>query len=77
MANEAQQILAKSSIKEPNTDAIPSATTDSTKNYVGGGTTPDSNINLKKLKPNYFMYGLLGIVGAYVGYQVFFNKKRA
>ena len=75
MAIKTQQILVQSSIKDTNTDAMPSATADSTKNYVGGGTTPDSNIIVAKPKPNYFVYGFLGIVVAYVGYQVFFNKK--
>jgi hypothetical protein len=53
----------------------PSATTDETKTYVGGGTTPDSNIVVDKPKRNYFMYGVLGVVGVYVIYKVFFNKK--
>ena len=64
-----------STISEPNIDAEPSATTDETKTYVGGGTTPDSNIIVDKPKRNYLMYGLIGVVGVYVIYKVFFNKK--
>jgi hypothetical protein len=59
----------------PNNDAEPSATTDETKTYVGGGTTPDSNIVIDKKKRNYLMYGLIGVVGVYVVYKLFFNKK--
>jgi hypothetical protein len=64
-----------SAVVEPNTDAEPSATTDETKTYVGGGTTPDSNIVVDKKKRNYLMYGLIGVVGAYVVYKLFFHKK--
>jgi hypothetical protein len=64
-----------STVVEPNIDAEPSATTDETKTYVGGGTTPDSNIIVDKPKRNYLMYGLIGVVGVYVIYKVFFNKK--
>jgi hypothetical protein len=64
-----------STISEPNIDAEPSATTDETKTYVGGGTTPDSNIIVDKPKRNYLMYGLIGLVGVYVAYKVFFRKK--
>lgn len=64
-----------STVVEPNIDAEPSATTDETKTYVGGGTTPDSNIVVDKPKRNYLMYGLIGVVGVYVIYKVFFNKK--
>lgn len=53
----------------------PSATTDETKTYVGGGTTPDSQIVVKKPTTKYFVYGIVGIVIAYLGYKVFFNKK--
>jgi hypothetical protein len=53
----------------------PSATTDETKTYVGGGTTPDSQIVVKKPTTKYFVYGIVGIVVAYLGYKVFFNKK--
>lgn len=52
-----------------------SATTDETKTYVGGGTTPDSQIVVKKPTTKYFVYGIVGIVVAYLGYKVFFNKK--
>ncbi len=58
-----------------NPNAVPSATTDGTKTYVNGGTTPDSNIIVKKQKPNYLVYGIIGVVGAYVIYKMFFNKK--
>jgi hypothetical protein len=64
-----------STVVEPNIDAEPSATTDETKTYVGGGTTPDSNIVVDRPKRNYLMYGLIGVVGVYVIYKVFFNKK--
>lgn len=53
----------------------PSATTDDTKTYVGGGTTPDSNIVVKKPTSKYYIYGLLGVVGAIVAYKLFYNKK--
>jgi hypothetical protein len=56
-------------------DKISSATTSSTKNYVEGGTTPDSKIVVKKTKPNYVMLGAIGVFGAYVIYKLFFNKK--
>lgn len=57
-------------------DKIPSATTNSTKSYVEGGTSPDSKIVIKKPKPNYTVLGVLGIVGSFVVYKVFFNKKK-
>jgi hypothetical protein len=53
----------------------PSATTDDTKTYVGGGTTPDSNIVIKKPTSKYYIYGLLGVLGAIVAYKLFYNKK--
>jgi hypothetical protein len=59
----------------PKNDAIPSETTDETKTYLDGGTTPNSNINVKKPKPNYLTLGILGIIGLLVVYKVFFNKK--
>ena len=58
-----------------NTEAEPSATTEETKTYIDGGTTPDSPIVVNKPKPNYLMLGLLGIVGALVVYKLFFSKK--
>jgi hypothetical protein len=58
-----------------NNNSQPSATTGETKTYVGGGTTPDSNIIVNKPKPNYLMFGLIGVVGVYVIYKIFFNKK--
>lgn len=60
---------------KPVKDSEPSATTDETKTYVGGGTTPDSQIIVKKPMTKYYVYGILGIVGALVVYKVFFNKK--
>lgn len=56
-------------------DKISSATTNSTKSYVEGGTTPNSKIIINKPKPNYVMRGAIVLVGAYVIYKVFFNKK--
>lgn len=52
----------------------PSATTDETKTYIGGGTTPDSQIVVKKPMSKYYIYGILGIVGGLVVYKVFFSK---
>jgi hypothetical protein len=62
-------------INNPKNDVIPSDTTDETKTYLDGGTTPDSNINVKKPEPNYLTLGVLGIIGLLVIYKVFFNKK--
>ena len=59
-----------------NSKSESSATTDETKIYFSGGTTPDSNIVVIKPKRNYFMYGVIVVVGAYVVYKIFFNKKR-
>jgi hypothetical protein len=58
-----------------NNTSEPSATTDETKTYVGGGTTPDSQIVVKKPMTKYYVYGIIGIVGALVVYKMFFNKK--
>ena len=69
------QNVGTSSIKEPANEDVPSATTGSTKTYVDGGTTPDSDIIVDKPKPNYLVFGLIGLVGAYVVYKVFFQKK--
>ena len=60
-----------------NPNAVPSATTDQTKNYIGGGTTPNSPINVKKPKPNYLTYGIIGVIGLAVVYKLFFSKKNA
>jgi hypothetical protein len=54
---------------------ISSATSNSTKSYVEGGTTHDSKIVIKKPKPNYVMIGIVSLVGVYVIYKAFFNKK--
>ena len=53
----------------------PSATTDETKTYVGGGISPDSQIVVKKPTTKYYLYGIVGIVGAFIVYKTFFNKK--
>jgi hypothetical protein len=58
-----------------NNTSEPSATTDETKTYVGGGTTPDSNIVVKKPMTKYYVYGIIGLIGALVVYKTFFNKK--
>ena len=58
-----------------NNTSEPSATTDETKTYVGGGTTPDSNIVVKKTMTKYYVYGIIGLIGALVVYKMFFNKK--
>lgn len=65
-----------STVTEPNINSEPSATTDENKTYVGGGTTPDSNIVVNKPKPNYLMYGLIGVVGLAVVYKLFLSKKK-
>ena len=69
------QTAGTSSIKEPATEVVPNTTTGGTKTYVDGGTTPDSDIVVDKPKPNYLLFGLIGLVGAYVVYKVFFQKK--
>jgi len=58
----------------PNPDKESSATTDETKTYVGGGTTPDSQIVVKKPTTKYFVYGIVAIVVAYLGYKMFYKK---
>jgi len=58
-----------------NNTSEPSATTDQTKTYVEGGTTPDSNIVIKKPMTKYYIYGIVGIIGALIAYKVFFSKK--
>lgn len=63
------------SMSPPVINNAPSPTTNGTKTYVEGGITPNSNIVVNKPKPNYLVFGLLGIVGAFVIYKVFFNKK--
>lgn len=60
---------------KPETLAEPSATTDETKTYGGGGTTPNSTIVIKKPKPNYLVYGIVGVIGVLVVYKVFFKGK--
>ena len=58
-----------------NNTSEPSATTDETKTYVEGGTTPDSNIVVKKPMTKYYVYGIIGLIGAFIVYKTFFNKK--
>lgn len=53
----------------------PSATTDENKIYGGGGTMPDSPIVINKPKPNYIVYGIVGVIGILVVYKLFFKKK--
>ena len=53
-----------------NPNAVPSATTDETKNYISGGTTPDSPITVKKPRPNYLIYGIIGLIGLAVVYKL-------
>jgi hypothetical protein len=78
-----EQVVENTPVKSGSTEVKPqkdsesSATTDETKTYVGGGTTPDSQIVVKKPMTKYYIYGILGIVGALVVYKVFFNKKTA
>ena len=67
--------LPSKNTDNPKPQGEPSATTDETKTYVGGGTTPDSQIVVKKPTTKYYLYGIVGIVGAYVVYRLFFNKK--
>lgn len=63
--------LQSNTAVKPNVEAESSATTDETKTYVKGGTTPDSNIVVDKPKRNYLMYGIIGLVVAYFGYKKF------
>ncbi len=59
--------------KNPNSE--PSATTEQTKIYVSGGTEADSEIVVRRPVTKYYIYGVVGIVTAFVAYKVFFNKK--
>jgi hypothetical protein len=54
-----------------------SATTEETKTYVSGGTTANSPIvvDKTKTKQNYIVLGIIGLVGVYVAYKVFFKKQ--
>ena len=63
------------SSSDSNPNVVPSATTGETKTYVDGGTTPDSNITVKKPKPNYLTFGIIGVIGLLVVYKLFLNKK--
>lgn len=71
--NEIKEIGNKADVPKP--DKIPSKTTDQNKVYVDGGTTPNSDIIIKKPKPNYIIYGVIGIVGILVVYKLFFDGK--
>ena len=62
-------------INHKNPDAESSATTEETKTYVSGGTEADSEIVIKKPVTKYYIYGIVGIITAFVAYKVFFNKK--
>lgn len=54
---------------------ISSKFADETKLYISGGTTPDSDIVVVRPKRSYFKLVVVGAVGAFVIYQIFFNKK--
>jgi hypothetical protein len=69
------QSIESESDNKPKPTPKPSATTDQPKTYDGGGTTPDSNIVIKKPKPNYLVYGVVGIIGVLVVYKMFFKSK--
>jgi hypothetical protein len=62
--------LTTSNNNSTNPKGVASATTDQTKNYVGGGTTPNSPINVKKPRPNYLVYGIIGLIGLAIIYKV-------
>ena len=72
-SSSSQSNTGSSSDSNPN--VVPSATTGETKTYVDGGTTPDSNITVKKPKPNYLTFGIIGVIGLLVVYKLFLNKK--
>ena len=69
--------MKNNSTQNINSKSEPSRFTKQNKNYIEGGITPDSDIivSKSKSKSNYIGYGIVGIVGAYVVYKVFFNKK--
>jgi hypothetical protein len=67
--------MKTNSIQNINSKSEPSPTTKQNKNYIGGGTTPDSDIIVNKSKSNYIGYAIVGIVVAYVVYKLFLNKK--
>lgn len=52
----------------------PSETTDETKTYISGGTTPDSPILVKKPMTKYVLNGVVGVLAILVGYKLFFSK---
>jgi hypothetical protein len=60
---------------KPNNQAVPSATTEQTKTYVSGGTTPNSTIIVNKSKPSYLSIGVLGLIGIVVVYKVLVKSK--
>jgi hypothetical protein len=56
-------------------DKTSSEFTDETKLYISGGTTPDSDIVVARPKRSHFKLVVVGAVGVYLAYLVFFNKK--
>ena len=68
--------MGTNSSQNKNSKAESSPTTKQNKNYIGGGTTPDSDIIINKSKSNYIGYAIVGVVGAYLIYKMFLNKKR-
>ena len=75
LPNPNTSVATDSQLGLPNPNAVTSATTDQTKVYVGGGTSPNSNIIVTKPKPNYLLMGVSGIILVLVCYKLFFNKK--
>ena len=60
-----------------NNTSEPSATTDDTKTYVGGGTTPDSTIVIKKSNRKYYVYVGVALIVGLIAYKVLYNKNKA
>ena len=65
---------AKEDLVTANKKSEPSKTTDENKNYVSGGTTPDSNIIINKPKSNLIIYGVIGVVILFTVYKKFFKN---
>lgn len=61
--------------KETGIASEPSATSDETKIYIGGGTTPESPILVKKPMTKYYLNGVVAVLAVLVAYKLFFNKK--
>ena len=68
--------MKNNSTQNINSKSEPSRFTKQNKNYIEGGTTPDSDIIINKSKSNYIGYVVVGVVGAYLIYKMFLNKKR-